>query len=109
MIDWEACLKVNNQSQELVKELISMFRAELPNSVRALTEACYQQNYTEITREAHRLQGACGYAGALQLQSLLRNIEQYALNKQAAEITQTLESILDEVTKVQYSLDNPPF
>ena len=108
-IDWDMCLKVNNQNQDLIKELISMFKHELSNSMMKISSAYTNKDYDAIAKETHKLQGACSYTGALSLKALLLELETSAKHKENSKIEIAIKKVQDEIPKVQEALNHPPF
>ncbi|NWJ97612.1 MAG: response regulator [Chloroflexi bacterium] len=59
----------------LVKELIDLFLADSPDSLKIVRQAIMQQNYQQLAQVAHRLKGASANLGAKAFEALCLELE----------------------------------
>ena len=87
--DGEAVLRhlrsVGESEPEFLAELIELFVADTATQLQALEQAVAVGDLAAIARTAHELEGACGYLGADQMQTLCARLERLGGDTALAE------------------------
>lgn len=74
-LDWQECLRLCGNKEEVARELLTMFATELPNMREAIRLAFDKKDFEQFQEEIHKLHGACCYVGVPQLRALSEAIE----------------------------------
>ncbi|MCB9832743.1 MAG: Hpt domain-containing protein [Planctomycetes bacterium] len=90
--------------QELLRELLGLFRADTPPRIAALEVAVAAGTVAEIGRVAHSLKSSCANVGALVMSGLCRALEEEARAGSAAHAEERLRALLAEWELVQVRL-----
>ena len=72
-------LRFSGGKLPLARRMIALFASHHQHSVERLLDALQQQDYVEISRIAHRLRGAAGSIGAVELHRIASQFEGVAL------------------------------
>lgn len=99
-IDWANCLELSNNKENLAKELLQMFVADLPASSAAIENAFNNQDTQDLANQAHRLHGACCYVGVPKLRSTVRLLESAAKTGDLDSCVPLLQDMRDEIKAV---------
>lgn len=100
-IDWGQCLELTNGKESLSLELLTMFVDNLDKERQSLNEAMASGDLANLSAKAHKLHGACCYAGVPKLKNLVRNLEQAAKDNDKEDCQALYHNILEEMTNVE--------
>ena len=95
---------------ELVSELITLFRSDTPKLLDVLRAAVAESDGAGLARGAHKLLSSLGAFGATHVSELVRQLEQQAQNKQFAGAADRIMAIASEIDEIHARLGNyvPP-
>jgi len=85
---------------ELLKELVTTFKEDLPERVALLKEAIRRGDPQEIFRAAHSLAGPLGILGAAKALSLAQELEALGRMGQLEDISTICAAFEREITRV---------
>lgn len=104
-IDWQRCLELTNNNQELAKELLTLFANDLPNAHKLIMNAFKKKDYELLKNEIHKLHGACCYCGVPQLKSIVSDIESVLKTlKNLDHLDSKMKTLDDEIQRVMEAL-----
>ncbi len=107
-VNWEECLKLSNSKPEVAKELLAMFADELPKLQSEMKKAYQQNNFQQLKDQAHKLHGACCYAGVPLLKQMVGQLESQLQSPNNQKIETLLRKIDNEAAFVLNSLKQIP-
>lgn len=91
-------------SEELARELFSMFLKELPDYQQNIQQTLQRFNKDEpaeiLWDPIHKLHGATAYLGLPGLREICHSLEMYIKQKNKIEISQQVNSLLCEIDKI---------
>lgn len=102
VIDWNYCLEMANNQQEVAQELLTLIIQQLPADLETLQQAFQQQHYAELQRYAHKLHGALCYTGLPRLRQTVARIENFLKKKDtdASTLATLIAEMMHEAEKV---------
>lgn len=103
-IDWQECLRVNNNKIDVAKELLGMLNDELPALQKNIASAYAKKDFNALYDNIHKLHGACCYCGATQLRTLLEKSEKILKLKQYDDIDLLIKNIKTEISRLLLAL-----
>jgi HPt (histidine-containing phosphotransfer) domain-containing protein len=89
--DAAALLKRIGGKQEMMKDLLDIFTADIPVQFEVISQASVCRNFRQIERIAHRLKGSSGTICAGPLHDSFVRIEQAATAKDGAKLAALLQ------------------
>jgi len=89
-------------------ELVGMFLAELPTRMAELHRLLAERRGTELAAAAHTLSGTCAMMGALELRSLLLQLETAGRYAAWADATEVITRVARAAARVEAKLRDGP-
>jgi len=89
-------------------ELIELFVADTATQLQALERAVAEGDVAAIVRTAHELEGACGYLGADQMQTLCARLEQLGGDTALADAASLVRQLRDQFERACAVLKRSP-
>ena len=74
-VDWQLCLKLNNNNSDSAQELLRLFLQELPDFQQRIRMANQSRDIVALREVIHKLHGACCYCGVPKLKSIIEQLE----------------------------------
>lgn len=74
-IDWQLCIKLAGNKEDLAQEMLEMLINALPSDRAAIKSAFDNQDYYELREQVHKLHGACCYVGVPKLKAIAKELE----------------------------------
>jgi HPt (histidine-containing phosphotransfer) domain-containing protein len=99
LIDREKAFRELDMPEELFNELLDMFVEQTEPALKILEETADKKDYEEIRKSAHLIQGSAGNLRIEGIQSIAKEIEIGATQKQDIEI------IKDEIGKLRVAFE----
>lgn len=103
-LDWEECLRLSNNKEDLAKDLLQMLANELPTYQIELKKAAESNDLENLRHHAHKLHGACCYTGVPRLRQLTEQLESQLnahpedpLNGIIQEIDQEISNVITAI------------
>ena len=93
MLDAQAIAELRAEGDGLLDELIGMLLEQLPEALKALSEAAARKDADAVAFQAHRLKGSVSNFGAHAMCLLCKSVEMAA---KVGDLAQT-ESLLDSL------------
>ena len=84
-------------------QVIDLFLEMAPKRIQAMEDALLSNNNHNLKREDHALKGGAGTLGALKVQSICIEMENFAAKEQAKEAHSTLLMLKEELSLVEIS------
>jgi two-component system sensor histidine kinase BarA len=106
-IDWQLCIKLAGNKEDLAQEMLEMLINALPDDKNAIMRAFHKQDFYELREQVHKLHGACCYVGGPNLTASAKEFENAiaALNLDKIQFyAVALEKEIDAIVKF-YSSD----
>ena len=75
---------LNDGPPELVEEIITMLRQQLPENQRHINHSCSTQDWKEARAQLHKLQGSCAYSGLARLGAVTAELYSSIKNENTA-------------------------
>lgn len=97
VFDREELLERVGGDEALCHELMNLFLADAPNSIKALQQALADKDLEKMQREAHALKGAAAYVSARSIRRLATTLELAAREGQHSEVVSLVKSIEQEI------------
>jgi two-component system sensor histidine kinase/response regulator len=91
----------------LLNELVSLFLAELPNSVSVLERAVAAEDPVAVARAAHSLKGALLNLAAHPASALARDLEDRSRRNDLNHARETFANLQEELSRLRASLESP--
>lgn len=104
-IDCSKILEITANDKVAAQRLINMFVEELDKTLSEIEQLEEQENYSEMGKILHRMNGAAGYFGVSVLRAKLQHIEQSIKRGDIALAKQDLPLFYEEAQRI---LTNPP-
>lgn len=100
-INWELCLQLANDNQDLAQELLTMFVDELPSTSELLHKHFDSENFENLQSIAHKLHGGACYTGVPLLKEAAKTLE-HALSNQKPfdDIAHHFEELIENIQLV---------
>lgn len=96
VFDIVGTLRRLEQDEELLRELLSIFFAELPKLKDAIASALLSSDQQGVILHAHSLKGALGNVGAVRASEVASNLEMAARKGETISLNTYLESLNNE-------------
>lgn len=80
---------------EVVIEMIELFIEQTPEHIAAIKNAKYEQNWSQLRSEAHKVKPMFLYVGLLDLNEVCKDIEDSAKNEE------DLDTLADKIEKLE--------
>lgn len=101
LIDREKAFRELDMPEELFNELLDMFVEQTEPALKYLAEITDNTDYEEIRKSAHLIQGSAGNLRIEVIQSIAKEIELGAIQKQDVAVIksniETLKAVFEEV------------
>ncbi len=89
-------------------ELIEEYLSELPDRVRALEQACAEEDLDMLTRLTHQIKGSTGGYGFPTISEAAREVEALAkVGKAVPQLTASVEALTNLCRRAARGADNP--
>jgi two-component system, sensor histidine kinase and response regulator len=100
VFDREAALAHVDGDMALLRELVTIFRDDWPQSLAALHAAIRSENHPALVRNAHALKGALSCLGAIAATTLAQRLESFGHTGALAQAHPTLSALEDEAARL---------
>ncbi|OGO92872.1 MAG: hypothetical protein A3F41_03415 [Coxiella sp. RIFCSPHIGHO2_12_FULL_44_14] len=104
-IDWKELLTLTNQKPALAKELLRLFRDELPELRQQIMIAYRDQQLDQLRALIHKLHGSCCYTGVPQLKAIATALEERLKIEKSPVITSLMKQLNTEIDLVLTAID----
>lgn len=106
VIDWELCVKVAGDKEELAAEILQELMTNLSNDVTTIRNLYLESNYSALLRKVHKLHGAVCYSGLPRLKITISHLETALKNNIISSLLSLLDQLHAEVSLLleHYSL-----
>lgn len=104
VIDWDSCLALANNNEELAKDLLRMLAEDLPPTIQELQKAQNEHNFDQLLHYSHRLHGAACYCGVPALKQAAKDLEQHLKSTSEPDnnvVGPLLEALFNAIKDVQ--------
>ena len=101
-IDWQQCLSVTGNNNDIALEILRGFMAELPTQIKAIQDHFESGDYSALQKTVHQIHGAACYCGMPALQKQLHEFESSLKQNQQAQYAEQLHNLLSELNRVQH-------
>jgi HPt (histidine-containing phosphotransfer) domain-containing protein len=106
VLDATVLAELREEDDELLRELIELFFAEVPMRVQRLRSEITQRNWSAAVIDAHTLKSTTATLGAMDMSALAAEIERTARDQAAGEVLTTAIDRLDaELARVLAALE----
>lgn len=99
-IDWDLCIKLAGNKEDLAHEMLEMLINELPNDIEAVKHAYFANDLKNLREIVHKLHGACCYVGVPKLKALAKEIEDAIGNNDTEKLSRFMRSIEKEINYI---------
>lgn len=99
-IDWALCLKLANNKQDLAKEMLNLFNADIATVKQQITEAMAKGDLNTLYQHIHKLHGATCYCGVPRLKELLAETETALKAQDHENLNQQVRAIIGELDNI---------
>ena len=105
-LDWDECLQLSNNKEDLAKDLLDMLAQELPTYQSELKKAVENNDLNKLQQHSHKLHGACSYTGVPRLRQLTAQLESQTKSHQKEQLTALVHQIDLEINEVLSAIKN---
>jgi len=105
-IDWQECLRINNQREDVALELLDMMKSELEQAKAGILQSMEIRHWQILATHVHKLHGASCYCGTTTLRLIAANVEQALQSKAPKNIDALVKDLLAEIDRVQQALSD---
>ena len=103
--DWEECLRLSNNKEDIAKELLSLLEKELPTYQSEFKQAIQSNDLEKLQRYCHKLHGACCYIGVPQLRTLVNQLAAQIKSGRKNQLTILVNQINSEIDLVMKAIE----
>jgi two-component system, NarL family, sensor histidine kinase BarA len=105
--DWQLALKQANHNEQIAKEMLRDFSAQLPLMRNAIEASWQKEDMAELQQKIHQLHGACCYTGVDKLRALCNEIEGALKKVDISHALQRIPALLNEAELVMLAISKP--
>jgi two-component system, NarL family, sensor histidine kinase BarA len=105
--DWQLALKQANHNEQIAKEMLRDFSAQLPLMRNAIEASWQKEDMAELQQKIHQLHGACCYTGVDKLRALCNEIEGALKKVDISHAMQRIPALLNEAELVMLAISKP--
>ncbi len=103
-LDWQECLRLSNNKEDLAKELLAMLKTDLPNFRNDINQALQSNNIQQLQDHTHKLHGACCYCGVPRLKQLTEQLETQIKTHKSDQLASLVKQVDQEIQNVLTAL-----
>ena len=101
VFDENHALKFSYDDKSIMKQLIDMFKKELPVTLNSISNCLSNQHYSECKDLIHKARGSCKTCGAVELEKLFKLLSQQISHQQFSTINNTLAKLQQAADRYQ--------
>src|SRR5579872_2002451 len=94
-----------DQDQELLRDLLNIFKEDFPRTIRSLESAVAMEDLKNCARLSHTLKGMLGSLGATRAASAAARLDLLACSGETASLKQALDALKREAAGLLPELD----
>jgi HPt (histidine-containing phosphotransfer) domain-containing protein len=99
--DADGALRRTGGDQVLLKELIALYRADLPDALRSLAHAVARDDTDALTSAAHAIKGSVATVGGMAAREAAARVEQLGKSRNLAPARAALDALHAELDKLE--------
>lgn len=104
-INWDLCLELASNREEVAKELLEMFVNEIPSVNDKLHKAFVDKNLSELEEIVHKLHGGSCYCGVPELRAAAAELEKFLKTKwpeaNSPDLAKRYKNLVTQLESVQ--------
>ena len=108
-LDWQECLRLSNNKEDLAKELLEMLKKDLPSFQAGINQALKTNNIQQLQNHTHKLHGACCYCGVPRLKQLAEQLESQIKTHKNDQLASLVKKVDQEIQNVLTALKQHEF
>ena len=89
LIDFDELLERTENDRELMRDLLTIFKEEFPERLRALSEAVASRNAANVVLEAHALKGMLSNLAAIEAAAAVAELERLGRNDETSRFLES--------------------